>query len=155
VDNNDQLTEPPGHHSTSRAIQEFSVLQNTYDAEYGRSAGAQMNMVLKVGLAHEHDRATVLRTSALDARDRDLTPATCRSRAAAATSRRPDRQGRRPLPLSFIFINAEHRRAQSGTRGSRTADRRPERAGDFSAPGDGPGFTSRACLPGHVIPHRG
>ena len=31
------------------AVQEFTLLQNTYDAEHGRSAGAQVNIVLQSG----------------------------------------------------------------------------------------------------------
>ena len=49
VDNNDQFLNRLVINPSLDAIQEFALLQNTYDAEYGRSAGAQLNMVLKSG----------------------------------------------------------------------------------------------------------
>ena len=52
------------------AVQEFALIQNTYDAEYGRSAGAQVNMVVKSGTNDVHGTAyEFFRDSALDARN--------------------------------------------------------------------------------------
>ena len=133
VDNNDQFLNRLVINPSLDAVQEFSVLQNTYDAEYGRSAGAQLNMVLKSGTRAVHGSLyEFFRDSALDAR----------SALAPAGLPKPDRQRHQfggtiggPLwrPLSFYFVNAE---AITG----READTRlahvptaAERAGDFSA----------------------
>ena len=49
VDNNDLFLNRLVINPSLDAVQEFALLQNTYDAEYGRSAGAQVNMVAQVG----------------------------------------------------------------------------------------------------------
>src|SRR5205085_3641477 len=70
VDNNDQFLNRLVINPSLDAIQEFALLQNTYDAEYGRSAGAQLNMVLKSGTRVTHGSAyEFFRHSALDARN--------------------------------------------------------------------------------------
>jgi hypothetical protein len=135
VDNNDQFLNRLVINPSLDAVQEFSLLQNTYDAEYGRSAGAQLNMVLKSGTRAVHGSLyEFFRDSALDAR----------AALAPAGLPKPERQRHQfggtiggPLwrPLSFYFINAE---AIDG----READTRlahvptvAERAGDFTASG--------------------
>ena len=135
VDNNDQFLNRLVINPSLDAVQEFSLLQNTYDAEYGRSAGAQLNMVLKSGTRVVHGTAyEFFRDSALDAR----------SPLAPAGLPKPERQRHQfggtiggPLwrPLSFYFLSVE---AING----READTRlahvptvAERAGDFSASG--------------------
>jgi Carboxypeptidase regulatory-like domain len=57
VDNNDQFLNRLVINPSLDAIQEFALLQNTYDAEYGRSAGAQLNMVMKSGTRMLHGSA--------------------------------------------------------------------------------------------------
>jgi hypothetical protein len=135
LDNNDQFLNRLVINPSLDAVQEFSLLQNTYDAEYGRSAGAQLNMVLKSGTRVVHGSLyEFFRDSALDAR----------SALAPAALPKPERQRHQfggtiggPLwrPLSFYFLSAE---AVNG----READTRlahvptvAERAGDFSASG--------------------
>ncbi|HEU4893826.1 MAG TPA: TonB-dependent receptor [Vicinamibacterales bacterium] len=132
VDNNDQFLSRLVINPSLDAVQEFSVLQNTYDAEYGRSAGAQLNMVLKSGTRAMHGSLyEFYRDSALDAQ----------SALAPAALPKPERQRHQfggtiggPLwrPLSFYFVSVE---AITG----READTRlahvptvAERTGDFS-----------------------
>src|SRR4029079_10694909 len=70
VDNNDLFLNRLVVNPSLDAIQEFSLQQNTYDAEYGRSAGAQMNMVVKSGTNDVHGTAyEFFRDSKLDARN--------------------------------------------------------------------------------------
>jgi hypothetical protein len=70
VDNNDLFLNRLVINPSLDAVQEFSMLQNTYDAEYGRSAGAQFNMVMKSGASDVHGSAyEFFRHSALDARN--------------------------------------------------------------------------------------
>ena len=49
ADNNDQFLNRLVVNPSLEAVEEMTLLQNTYDAQYGRSAGAQINMVLKSG----------------------------------------------------------------------------------------------------------
>jgi len=153
VDNNDQFLNRLIINPSLDAIQEFSLLQNTYDAEYGRSAGAQLNMVTKSGSRMLHGSLyEFFRDSSLDARNA----------LDDGSLPKPERQrhqfggtlgGPLWLPRSFYFINAE------GING-READTRLahvptalERAGNFSASGVAirDPFTGQP-FPGGVIP---
>ena len=49
VDNNDLFLNRLVVTPSLDAIQEFTLVQNTYDAEYGRNSGAQVNVVTQVG----------------------------------------------------------------------------------------------------------
>ncbi len=135
VDNNDQFLNRLVINPSLDAIQEFSLQQNTYDAEYGRSAGAQLNMVVKSGTRTLHGSAyEYFRDSALQARDA----------LDDGTLPRPELQRNQfggtfggPLwfPRSFFFINAE---GIDGTESDTRLAHVPtalERAGNFSASG--------------------
>ena len=153
VDNNDQFLNRLVINPSLDAIQEFAVLQNTYDAEYGRSAGAQLNMVLKSGTRALHGTLyEFFRDSALDSRNALDTgdgpkPLLQRHQFGGTLG------GPLWLSRSFYFLNAE------GTDG-READTRlahvptaAERGGDFSASGvtiRDP-FTGQP-FPGNMVP---
>jgi hypothetical protein len=153
VDNNDLFLNRLVINPSLDAIQEFALLQNTYDAEYGRSAGAQLNMVLKSGTRLRHGSMyEFFRHSALDA-DNPLGTGD----NAKPLSQRHQFGGTLGGPLwmahSFYFVSAE------GIDG-READTRQahvptalERAGDFSASGVAvrDPFTG-VPFPGGVIP---
>ena len=153
VDNNDQFLNRLVINPSIDAIQEFSVQQNTYDAEYGRSAGAQLNMVVKSGSRTLHGSAyEYFRNSTLQARDAldDGTlprPELMRNQFGGTLG------GPLWFPRSFFFINAE------GIDGSESDTRLAhvptalERSGNFSQSGvtiKNP-FTGQP-FPGNVIP---
>ena len=48
-DANDQFANLPAVQPTPDSIEEFRVLTNTFDAEYGRNSGAVVNVVTKSG----------------------------------------------------------------------------------------------------------
>lgn len=54
IDNNQKNTTGPAASIPNDAVQEFSVLQNQFTAEYGHSAGGQFNTVLKSGTNQLH-----------------------------------------------------------------------------------------------------
>ena len=153
VDNNDQFLNRLVINPSIDAIQEFSLLQNTYDAEYGRSAGAQLNMVLKSGTRTMHGSLyEFFRHSALDA-DNAL---------ATAGDAKPQRQKHQfggtlggPLKLSrsFYFLNAEGISGEEADTRQAHVPTAAERGGDFSASGVAvrDPFTGQP-FPGGVIP---
>jgi hypothetical protein len=132
LDNNDQFLNRLVINPSLDAVQEFALLQNTYDAEYGRNAGAQLNIVLKSGT--NTTRGTLyefFRHAALDARN------ALDAEGGKPGHRRHQFGGTLGGPLrwreSHYFVSAE------GTAG-READTRlahvptdAERRGDFSA----------------------
>jgi hypothetical protein len=153
VDNNDQFLNRLVINPSIDAIQEFALLQNTYDAEYGRSAGAQLNMVLKSGTRTVHGSAyEFFRHSALDAENALATPG----------DPKPERQRHQfggtlggPLKMSrsFYFINAEGINGRESDTRQAHVPTAAERGGDFSASGVAvrDPFTGQP-FPGGVIP---
>ena len=135
VDNNDQFLNRLVINPSIDAIQEFAVLQNTYDAEYGRSAGAQLNMVLKSGSRTRHGSAyEFFRNSALDARN-------VLDTEDAANGLRQRNQfgatlgGPLWLPSSFFFVSGEGIDGHEADTRQAHVPTAAERAGDFSASG--------------------
>ena len=58
------------HNPPVDAIREFEILTSTYDASYGRSGGAQVNIALKSGTNAFHGTAyEFFRNAALDAKN--------------------------------------------------------------------------------------
>ncbi len=126
VDNNDLFLNRLVVNPSLDAIEEVSLLQNTYDAEYGRSAGAQVNMVIKSGTRKLHGSAyEFFRDSALDARNpfepADQPQTELRKHQFGGTLGGPI--GRWP---SFYFANVEAiTRAKKPIRASRACRRWP------------------------------
>ena len=114
VDNNDLFLNRLVVNPSLDAIEEVSLQQNTYDAEYGRSAGAQVNMVLKSGTRSLHGSAyEFFRHSALDARNQfeptDQPQTELRKHQFGGTIGRTDR----PLAVVLLRQCRSHRRARS------------------------------------------
>ena len=133
VDNNDQFLNRLVINPSLDAIQEFALLQNTYDAEYGRSAGAQLNMVLKSGTRARHGSLyEFFRHSALDAANPLAT-----ADAAKPLSQRHQFGGTLGgplrLPQSFYFVSAEGIDGREADTRQAHVPSAAERAGDFSA----------------------
>lgn len=153
ADNNDLFLNRLVINPSLDAIEEVTLLQNTYNAQYGRSAGAQVNMVLKSGTSALRGSAyEFFRHSALAARN-PFHPAAedkplLQRHQFGGTIGGPLR-----LPRSFFFVNVEGVGArEADTRLSRVPTA-AERGGDFSgsAAGVRDPFTG-AGFPGNVIP---
>jgi Carboxypeptidase regulatory-like domain len=132
VDNNDLFLNRLVINPSLDAIQEFALLQNTYDAEYGRSNGAQVSIVLKSGTRDLHGSAyEFFRHSAMDARNaflpEDEDKPLLQRHQFGGTIGGPVKR----LP-SFYFVNVE---AIDGRESETRLAHVPtalERAGDFS-----------------------
>ncbi len=153
VDNNDLFLNRVLVTPSLDAVQEFTLLTSTYDAEFGRSAGGQVNVVLKSGAqrfsgsAYEffRDRSLEAR-GALDAEDE---PEPFRRRHQfGGTLGGPARLLR---GVFFASVEGVHDRTAE-TRLARVPTA-AERAGDFSASGVtiGDPFTGEP-FPGNRIP---
>ena len=152
VDNNDLFLNRVVVNPSLDAIEEVSLIQNTYDAEFGRSAGAQVNVVLKSGSRNLHGSAyEFFRDSALDARNplepADEPQAPLSKHQFGGTIGGPF--GRRP---SFYFASIEAVHAREAETRLAHVPTAAEHTGDFSAVGPifDP-FTGQP-FPGNVIP---
>jgi hypothetical protein len=135
VDNNDLFLNRLVINPSLDAVQEFALIQNTYDAEYGRSAGAQVNMVVKSGTNDVHGTAyEFFRDSALDARN-VLQPAD----SPTPPQQRHQYGGTIGGPIrsnkAFYFVSVEGINADQADTRLAHVPTAAERAGDFSQSG--------------------
>src|SRR6185295_9361529 len=135
VDNNDLFLNRLVINPSLDAVQEFALIQNTYDAEYGRSAGAQVNMVVKSGTNDVHGTAyEFFRDSKLDARNilqpvDSPTPAQQRHQYGGTIG------GPIKSNKAFYFFNIEGINADEADTRLAHVPTVAERAGDFSQSG--------------------
>ena len=114
------------------AVREFEVLTSTYDAAFGRNAGAQVNVVLKSGTNSFHGTVyEFIRNDALDARnffapaDQDA-PAYRRNQFGASFG------GPISRDRTFFFADYEGTRVREGITRVANVPTLAERRGDFS-----------------------
>ena len=132
-DNNDGYTNRYVLQPPVESIAEFRVLTGSYTAEYGRSAGAQVNVLTRSGTNAFHGALyEYLRNRRLDARnffDAAANPKYARNQAGASLGG-PIRKDR-----AFFFANYEGLRERQGITRLATVPLAAHRAGDFSAVG--------------------
>ena len=129
-DGNDQFANLPQIQPTPDSIQEFRVLTNTFDAEYGRNSGAVVNVVTKSGSNQLHGSVyEFFRNKVLNARGFfDLEKPDFKQNQFGATLGGPVKKDR-----TFFFTSYEGRRLVHGvSSGSVTVPTDAERQGDFS-----------------------
>jgi outer membrane receptor protein involved in Fe transport len=138
-DANDQFVNLPAVQPSPDSIQEFRVITNTFDAEYGRNSGAVVNVVTKSGTNSFHgDTYEFLRNRALNAKGYfDTTKPTFIQNQFGGTFGGPIKKDR-----TFFFTSYEGRRIRQGTPGDTvTVPTSAQRNGDFSQGGSAPAFS--------------
>jgi hypothetical protein len=130
-DGNDLFVNAPAIQPTPDSIEEFRVLSNTFDAEYGRNSGAVINVVTKSGTNGWHGSAyEFLRNQAFNAKGYlDLRRADDKQNQFGGTFGGPIKKDR-----TFFFASYEGRRVVHGISSDPVVvPTAAERAGDFSA----------------------
>lgn len=151
ADNNDPYTNRYLLQPPVDVIQAFKVITGTYSAEYGRSAGAQVNIITRSGTNDWHgDLYEYLRNRTFDARnffDAGDKPKYQRHQFGAGAG------GPLARDRSFVFANFDGLRERRGLSRLATVPSIAERAGDLSGLGRPviDPFTGSA-FPGNVIP---
>jgi hypothetical protein len=129
-DANDQFVNLPTIQPTPDAIEEFRVISNTFDAEYGRNSGAVVNVVTKSGTNQWHGNVyEYFRNKVLNSQGYfDTTKAQFNQNQFGGTFGGPVRKDR-----TFFFTSYEGRRIRQGISGQTVAVPTPdERTGVFS-----------------------
>ena len=141
-DANDQFVNLPTVQPTPDSIQEFRVLTNTFDAEYGRNSGSVVNVVTKSGTNAFHgDVYEFFRNKVLNARNyfESVRPQFQQNQFGGTFG------GPIKKDQTFFFMSYEGRRVrQPTTFPVVTPPSNAERNGDFSAGG---GFTGSISDP--------
>lgn len=131
VDNNDLFLNRIVVTPSLDAIQEMTLLHNTYDAEYGRSSGAQVNVVLKSGGSTVRGTAfEYFRDEALDARGVFDPPGEPKPRFSRHQFGGTVGGPIRPLRM-FYFTSFEALRTRSADTRLARVPTTAQRAGDF------------------------
>jgi hypothetical protein len=143
-DANDQFVNLPTIQPTPDAIEEFRVITNTFDAEYGRNSGSVVNVITKSGTNQFHgDVYEYFRNTILDSKGYGdpFTPQLNQNQFGA-TFGGPIKKDR-----TFFFLSTELRRIRAGQTGALVTvptsaelpSSNPLAGGDFSGAG---GFTA-------------
>ena len=130
-DANDQFLNSPAIQPVPDTIEEFRVLTNTFDAEYGRNSGSVVNVVTKGGTNTFHgDVYEFFRNGDLDARGFfDTTSPKFNQNQYGGTLGGPIVKNN-----TFFFVSAEGRNVRQGISSDLvTVPTMAERNGDFSA----------------------
>jgi Carboxypeptidase regulatory-like domain len=133
-DANDQFLNSAAIQPSPDSIEEFRVLTNTFDAEYGRNSGSVVNVVTKGGTNNFHgDVYEFFRNKALDTRGFfDIEKPKFNQNQYGGTFGGPIRKDK-----TFFFVSAEERQIRQGVSSDLvTVPTLAERTGDFSAGGD-------------------
>ena len=136
-DGNDLFVNSPAIQPTPDSIEEFRVLSNTFDAEYGRNSGAVINVVTKSGTNNWHGSVyEFLRNQSLNAKGYlDLRRADDKQNQFGGTFGGPIKKDR-----TFFFASYEGRRVVHGISSDPVVvPTAAERTGDFSASPFDPG----------------
>ncbi|HEY7617684.1 MAG TPA: carboxypeptidase regulatory-like domain-containing protein, partial [Terriglobales bacterium] len=138
-DANDQFANLPAVQPSPDSIQEFRVLTNTFDAEYGRNSGAVVNVVTKSGTNGFHGNVyEFFRNKSLNARGYFDTekPAFVQNQFGGTLG------GPVVKDRTFFFASYEGLRQRKGiSSGTVTVPTDAERLGDFSAGGTAEPFS--------------
>ena len=132
-DANDQFVNTPTIQPTPDAVEEFRVITNTFDAEYGRNSGSVVNVITKSGTNAFHGNLyEYFRNTVLDARGYpDTSKPQLNQNQFGGTFGGPIKKDR-----TFFFLSYEGRRIRDGVPGQLlNVPTTPEFAGDFSAQG--------------------
>ena len=147
-DANDQFVNSPTVEPTPDSIEEFRVITNTFDAEYGRNSGSVVNVITKSGTNSFHgDIYEYFRNTVLDARNYfDITRPQWNQNQYGGTFGGPVKKDR-----TFFFLSYEGRRIREGLTSQAVAvpsgtpsltSPQGEFAGDFTAAGGFPAPTA-------------
>src|SRR5579863_8925920 len=132
-DANDQFVNLPTIQPTPDSIEEFRVITNTFDAEYGRNSGAVVNVITKSGTNAFHGNVyEYFRNKVLNAQGyfNTIKPQFNQNQFGG-TFGGPIKKDR-----TFFFLSYEGRRIRQGQSGSQVlVPTTAERTGDFSAIG--------------------
>ena len=128
-DANDQFANLPTIQPTPDAIEEFRVISNTFDAEYGRNSGAVVNVITKSGTNQWHgDVYEYFRNTVLNAQGyfNTVKPQENQNQFGGTFG------GPIIKDRTFFFVSYEGRRVRQGISGQTVAVPTPqERTGDF------------------------
>jgi hypothetical protein len=130
-DGNDIFVNAPAIQPSPDAIEEFRVLTNTFDAEYGRNSGSVVNVVTKSGTNQVHgDFYEFLRNNVLNTRGYfDDSIADYKQNQFGATLGAPIKKDK-----TFVFGSYEGNRVVQGlSSGQVVLPTSAEAGGDFSA----------------------
>ena len=153
-DANDQFVNSPTIQPSPDSVEEFRVITNTFDAEYGRNSGSVVNVITKSGSNDLHgDIFEYFRNTVLDARNYfDLGRPQWNQNQFGGTLGGPIKKDR-----TFFFVSYEGRRIREGLTSqavsvpsgapSLTATPTGEFGGDFSKAGP---FAGSICRDGFV-----
>jgi hypothetical protein len=130
-DANDQFANLPAVQPTPDSIEEFRVLTNTFDAEYGRNSGAVVNVVTKSGTNTIHGNVyEFFRNDGLNSKGYfDIAKPAFHQNQFGGTLGGPIKKDR-----TFFFTSYEGRRIRNGVSSDAvTVPSEGEKIGDFSA----------------------
>jgi hypothetical protein len=110
-DANDQFVNSPTIQPSPDSVEEFRVITNTFDAEYGRNSGSVVNVITKSGSNNLHgDIFEYFRNTVLDARNYfDLGRPQWNQNQFGGTLGGPIKKDR-----TFFFVSYEGRRIREG-----------------------------------------